>query len=282
MKKLAVLLGVMMVLAFTVSSAGAIVDGELDTEHTNVGAIVIVFPEQYGGVVGRLCSATLIYERVLVTAAHCIQPLENQGVSYDDVWITFKQDATNIEDPYNDPEYLDVETAFVHDDYEVQNRTSHDIALVILAEPVPEELGIIPKPLPSEKYLDDVLQTMKSKDSLALQMMVVGYGTTVYMNVPEYTVDAFRQFGMVTFENLFPLYTMTYQDDSLDNARTCIGDSGGPLFHIDQQGNETLVGLLSTSSGGYADNKCEIGNMFHYRLDTASALEWIDANLPQD
>ncbi|MFN2237087.1 MAG: trypsin-like serine protease [Anaerolineales bacterium] len=281
MKKIIILLCLVLITAFLATPTSAIFNGELDTEHTNVGAIVIEWPEQYSvngdTIVGRLCSATLIHEQVLVTAAHCIQPLDIQEVSYDDVWITFNQDATNIpEDPDNDPDYLDVKSWKAHEDYEFQNRNSHDIALVILADPVTEEMGIFPKALPDEGYMNNVHKNLKGKNSPAIQMMVVGYGTTKNMSVPEYIEDADRHFGMVSLENLLPLYTITYQDDSLNNARTCNGDSGGPLFHIDQQGNETLVGLLSTSSGEYGDIKCEIGNMFHYRLDTEDAQDWIN------
>ena len=41
MKNLAILLGLLLALALAVSPANAIVGGELDTEHINVGAIVL-------------------------------------------------------------------------------------------------------------------------------------------------------------------------------------------------------------------------------------------------
>ena len=220
MKKIIIFLCLVLITAFLATPTSSIFNGELDTEHTNVGAIVIDWPEQYSvngdTIVGRLCSATLIHEQVLVTAAHCIQPLDIQEVSYDDVWITFNQYATNIpEDPDNDPDYLDVKSWKAHEDYEFQNRNSHDIALVILADPVTEEMGIFPKALPDEGYMNNVHKNLKGKNSPAIQMMVVGYGTTKNMSVPEYIEDADRHFGMVSLENLLPLYTITYQDDSL-------------------------------------------------------------------
>ena len=63
------------------------------------------------------------------------------------------------------------------------------------------------------------------------------------------------------------------------DATACFGDSGGPVFYVDQQENEVLVGLHSISTG---ERACEDGiiTTLKYRLDTASAQDFINANLP--
>ena len=67
MKKLVVVLGLLLVLALVATPANALVGGEVDTVHTNVGAIVMYWPQF--GYDGRLCTATLIHPQALVTAA---------------------------------------------------------------------------------------------------------------------------------------------------------------------------------------------------------------------
>ncbi len=131
MKKISVLLILMLVFAFFASPAGAMIGGELDTEHTNVGAIMMVWT-QIPGVdpfIGRLCTATLIHQRVLVTAAHCYPPFVNQGTSYEEIWVTFDQD------PFAKPDnYLGVANFIPHPDFDPLSADTHDIALVVLTE----------------------------------------------------------------------------------------------------------------------------------------------------
>jgi len=269
MKKMTVMLGLMLVLAFTVSPASAIMDGEPDTEHTNVGAIMMVWP-QFDDIIGRLCSATLIHERALLTAAHCHTYIENQGIGYNQVWVTFDQD------PFaDDAQHLEVEDFIVHPDFGT-GQGAHDIALVILAEPV---VGIEPEALPAIGYMNDRIKVLNGKGRRGLDLIIVGYGTLQpILVVPDIGLDATRNTGTVSFKQLLPFEIISSQNSNLGDAHTTMGDSGGPLFHVDRQGNEVLVGLLARTSGsGWVGPL-----MFHYRVDTAIARDFIEANLPQD
>jgi hypothetical protein len=58
MRKLSILIGLLLILAVAVLPAGAITWGEPDAEHTNVGAMVVDWPD-YGP--WQWCSGTLIY-----------------------------------------------------------------------------------------------------------------------------------------------------------------------------------------------------------------------------
>ena len=268
MKKITALLGVALALASMVSPASGIIGGEVDTEHTNVGAIMMVWP-QLDGITGRLCSATLIHERALLTAAHCHTYIDNQGIGYDQVWVSFDQD------PFaEDAQYLEVEDFIVHPDFGT-GQGSSDIALVILAEPV---IGIEPEPLPAMGYMNDVVKVLKGKGRWGIDLMIVGFGASQILVVPETLLDATRSTGAVSFERLLLFEIKSSQNSDLGDAHTNFGDSGGPLFHIDRQGNEVLVGLLSRTGGSVWDGPA----MFHYRVDTAIARDFIEANLPQD
>jgi len=136
MKKLLILLTVLVVIALAASPALALVGGELDTAHKNVGAIIVdVSSDPENPVMARLCTATLIHPWVLVTAAHCYGMYEKfNDFDYDKVWISFDPDPLSHEETY-----LDVQVIIPHPDYGGFSVARHDVALVILEEPVPND-----------------------------------------------------------------------------------------------------------------------------------------------
>jgi secreted trypsin-like serine protease len=50
---------------------------------------------------------------------------------------------------------------------------------------------------------------------------------------------------------------------------TCFGDSGGPSFWVDDDGNEIVVAVTSTG-----DAQC-VATGLNYRVDTPETLGWI-------
>lgn len=265
MKKSAIWIGLTLILVLAVSPVSAMIGGDLDDEHSNVGAIIMEWPLLDENLVGRLCSGTLVHERALLTAAHCYKYFVNQKINYDQIWVTFHQDPFNKE-----AEYLNVAEFIPHEDYNLTFRDSHDIALVILAEPVDD--NIVPEQLPEPGYMNVVVDQPNWRE---LDMIAVGYGITDLANaIPgEAQLDAERRSGSITFRDLTSFEIKTIQLIKQDDVIITVGDSGGPLFHKYHEKNEVLVGLASCKGAPCFDRG------IHYRLDTASALDWIDAEL---
>ena len=279
MKKIFVLTVVLLVLGVLTSPVGAMIGGTEDTGdevmYPNVGAIVFRWPAN-DDIFVRACTATLIRPRALVTAAHCVTPLIDGGVVPDKVWITFEPEALFGDPESNPDEYLEIEDILVHPGSHM-SQEYHDIALVILKYPVDD---IEVEPLPTEGYLGDELDNKKVGDLRKLQFVVVGYGATAWDEYPDIHLDAVRRYGTTTYHNLLALNILTEKSDANDVV-ICKGDSGGPVFYVDSDGNEILVGIHSRSTR--PDKSCDdIGLSIKYRLDTESALDWIYANLPED
>ena len=106
MKKIAILIGLVLILTVGVIPVAAITWGEPDSEHTNVGAMVVDWP---GFGPFQWCSGTLIHPRLFLTAGHCTVDLDTFGV--ETVWVNFDQYALN------ESTLLEVAEVVTHPDY---------------------------------------------------------------------------------------------------------------------------------------------------------------------
>ena len=276
MNKFLILIVLVAILVITVSPASAMIGGELDTEHTNVGAIMMEWTRiSDDPIIGRLCTATLIHPQALVTAAHCYQPFINQGTGYEKIWITFDQDPFAM-----DAVFLNVADFIPHPEYN-DSSYRHDLALIILEDPIPEELEIYPEPLPEEGYLDGFLKGLKGKWKKETKMTIVGYGATELWPLPDLNLDAIRHVGTVSYINLLPLEILV-NNSGQDDVAICYGDSGGPIFFVDQHGDEVLEVLIGVhSSSGVVLCNDALLLMRKYRLDTAPALGFINDTISE-
>ena len=257
MKRVSILALLVLVLAVGALPAAAITWGELDTEHTNVGAMVVDWPD-YGPY--QWCSGTLIHARVFLTAGHCTDPLEEYGI--ETVWVNF--------DPYavNPDTLLLVESVHTHPEYAWGGSDPHDVALLVLAEPVTD---IEPAPLPAEGMLDDLkkAKVLRPGGPDAPTFTLVGYGGTLSWPPPEVSYDDMRRVAYSEYVALTKPWLHMSQLSLKGDSGTCFGDSGGPAFWEDGQGNEIVVGVTS-----WGDAQC-VATSFNYRVDTADSLTFI-------
>jgi len=258
MKKLSVWLALLLVLAVGVIPAAAITWGEPDTEHTNVGAMVVDWPG-YGP--WQVCSGTLIHPRVFLTAGHCTEGWEGTGV--ETFWVNLDEYALN------DKTLLDVEQVITHPDY-YWGPTSdpHDVGVLILEKPVKKRIK--PATLPEEGFLDQLLAEGKLRQGKEeANFTVVGYGGSLSWPPPEITYDDYRQFAESEYQALLEAWLRLSQNQATGDGGTCYGDSGGPAFWMEPDGTEVLVGITS-----WGDANC-VATGFNYRVDIPETLSFI-------
>jgi secreted trypsin-like serine protease len=245
------------------TSALAITWGEPDTEgaYPNVGAMVV----DTGNGLRQRCSGTLIYPQVFLTAGHCTDGLDADWP----VWVNFDQDALN------EDTLLVVEEVITHPDYVWGGSNPHDVGLLILADPVPDD--ITPATLPDLGFLDGLKQDGELRTGPeGAKFTVVGYGRTLdwYRQPPETIYVGQRQFAESEYKALVPAWLHMSQNMLQGDAGTCSGDSGGPAFWEPEEDTRILVGITS-----WGDPNC-IATGFNYRVDIPETLTFIADVVP--
>jgi hypothetical protein len=259
MRKATVVVAALLALLLMSLPVGAITWGEPDTEHTNVGAMVVDWPD-YGPY--QWCSGTLIHPQVFLTAGHCTDAVGEYGI--ETVWVNFDDYAVN-----QDTLRL-VAEVITHPEYAWGGADPHDVGLLILAEPVE---GIEWAPLPDEGFLDDLRanKVLRPGGPEGAKFTVVGYGGTLQWPPPEITYDDVRQVAYSEYVALTKVWLHMSQLSLKGDGGTCFGDSGGPAFWVDPDtGDETIVGVTS-----WGDAQC-VATGFDYRIDTEDSLAFIN------
>ena len=225
------------------SPAGAITFGVPDGgDHPNVGGLVA--DEQYPDGTWIYCSGTLISPTVFLTAAHCGEDGEQVAVTFDTA--------------YEEGDRLYTGTFEADPLYNQSQSDPHDIAVVVLDQPV---RGIEPALLPEADSLSDLSgsQTFTS----------VGYGSyevTKGHGPREFLYDDVRMRATGTLNSINPSWLRISMNPATGNGGTCYGDSGGPNFLDDR---DVIAAITITG-----DSVCRSTNVV-YRLDTESARAFL-------
>jgi hypothetical protein len=208
-----------------VGSAASITGGTTDgSAHPYAGALVVD---------GRVaCSGVLVSPALFLTAGHCVAGAPTR------VDVTF--------DPQLDAASWTLAPGTAHLDpgYGVDNKDSHDLAVIVLDLPV----SVAPAQLPSAGLLDSAQPGVLTS---------VGYG---YFDTKPFVYDGLRRNALSDVTKLTP--SLVYL--STKTGGVCFGDSGGP-----QLIGDTVAALTSTGN-----KKCT-GQSASYRLDTPAARSFL-------
>jgi hypothetical protein len=238
---------VMVVAVITADPAAAIIGGQPDGNgHPNVGALdlrPIGFPIP--------CSGTLISPTVYVTAGHCTNFLESNGitqarVTFDPVVSDTATFYTGV--PHTNPGFF---TGSASD--------PGDIGVVVFPTPIQ---GITPAPLPPA----GLLSQLGPQGLNAQRFIQVGYGVSALIiggghPQPDPSSAGTRRVATETFNALTPT---TLHLSAITDGKPCTGDSGSPQF----------LGSTIVAEGIYGDSACA-ALAVGYRLDTPSARAFL-------
>jgi Trypsin len=183
---------------------------------------------------GTACTATAVARDLLLTAAHCVLPGSDYKLLASKPGDTpVLKTIARIE---RDPQF-DLKRLFAH-------LATADVALLKLAEPLPQTIA--PVPLAGES------ETVAVGDTL----VVAGYGVTAH--------GADRLDGLVRAATLTvtgqpgPLQIRLFDPDSKGLSAglgACTGDSGAPAFRV-TNGERAIIGVVSWSTGPKLTGGC--------------------------
>lgn len=241
------------------------VNGQLDSGHPYVGAIILDAPSPSWFPVAYqpwYCSGTLVSRRVFQTAGHCLAFAALDGGFAADglptrlIHVSFAQNVS-------DPSSWRAVTGYVyHPNFNVPF-SAFDVALVFLSQPVND---IEPGKLPPAGYLD----SFKAAELQASVFTEVGYGTLGAADNFALTGD--RRVGTAGFKQLDADFL--YLERQPGGA--CYGDSGGPML-LESGGVAYVVGALHgarTKVNSNIKQDCT-SDFVAQRMDLASVLDFI-------
>jgi hypothetical protein len=259
MKRLSILAFSVLILMGSALPAAAITGGELDGEgHPNVGLMIA----DIDGEPQWRCTGTLIAPRVLLTAGHCV----GDGATGARVW--FESDLAFVPDYPCGGEVAIEGTPIPHPLYFWGGADHYDVGVVILEQAV----GFAPATLPGPNMLGQLKKDriLREGGPHGAFFRSVGYGGTLESwPPPVLAYDRIRRVSESEYIALTQVHLHLSQKAVFGESGSCFGDSGGPVFWVDAQGNEIIAAV--TSSG---DSQC-VATGLNYRVDIPEILAWI-------
>lgn len=240
------------------SMQGRIVKGE-DADRGSAPWQVMIFKRQPQEL---LCGASLISDRWILTAAHCIfYPPWDKNFTVDDLLVRIgKHNRIKYEKP--DERILQLLRIVVHQKYNWKENLDRDIALMQLKRPLTFTNYIHPVCLPTKEIVQALFQE-------GYKGRVTGWGNLQenwssggpklpqnlqQINLPIVVQDTCKASTKVKVtDNMF---CAGYNPEDNKRGDACEGDSGGPFTMKDPVSNRWYqLGIVSWGEGCDRDNK---------------------------
>ncbi|EDW81572.2 uncharacterized protein Dwil_GK10951 [Drosophila willistoni] len=259
--------------------------GGVTTRKREFPWLVLIEYTKPGNVIGHNCGGSLINNRYVITAAHCVNAIPRDwrltGVRLGEWDTSTNPDCTkekNGRDDCNDP-YVDnpVIEKIVHPEYSASSRDQlNDIALLRLRDPVTYTDFISPVCLPTQaKQRDEIF--------LGRKMVVAGWGRTETNATAQFKLKA--EIEAVTLNECNRVYNSQRRivtssqicAGGVEGIDSCRGDSGGPLVleeNYDGYANYYLTGIVS-----YGPTQCGLKDFPGVYTRVAAYLDFIERNV---
>ncbi len=210
---------------FAAAPAGAIIGGDRDTLHSNVGLVRFTTAD------GRFrCSGTLISQTVVLTAGHCTEgPATNVYVSFDtDLALDPLAPGITPEEKANREAHYIKGTAHPDPGWtgKLTFAKQHDQGVVVLDAPASSKWDIVPAQLPPLNFLDKNQGKLKNET-----FTLVGYGVDIGDKKAQIVIRERRSTTSYLKNVGKEVVTFQINDrDSKAGGGSCFGDSGGAVF----------------------------------------------------
>jgi hypothetical protein len=256
-RRLGALAALVAALTWASGTARALPEAAFDSADRFPFVVEVKFQDQL------ICSGTVLYPRIVVTAAHCLQQkvywrgssfYVDDYVAPSDLQISLVRDGTavgyDVVDVSVSPDWLDVTSTATPSE-----RFAHDVAVVVTKQPVDVDL---PPDLPLGKTFD--VENAPSRSGL-----LVAFGVGSCAPFGPCGQAGIRRYRVVTIERDADcgalLGNSHYKpnaggtDVALASAVWCLdasvmpGDSGGALFVEGGEGQLYFCGVISAQRG---------------------------------
>lgn len=229
---------------------------------------LVAVAKKHNNSLRQFCGGTLIDQRIVLTAAHCVDNF--LGSPDFNIYVGFGiVDANNLNDA---KKFVRVRNIRVHEDFDVGLHVN-DIALLYLDDYDASSFSLKPELL--------ALNTEAKTVAEAKFLTASGFGNTT-----SFGFIADRRLRKVDVKPVSTTDCKSYYEtrSSIDERiicagrmeeggyDTCTGDSGGPLVGISNDGEPVLVGVTSWGEGCALERKPGI------YANVTTYLPWIEKN----
>lgn len=238
--------------------------GGADAEEGDWPSVVVLARPGMFALEDRLfCGATVVAERWVMTAAHCLYDGFNRILRPSSIRV-----VAGIQDLTTEPaaEETLVTNVIIHPEYDnSQSLPPNDIALLELATAVEAP--------PAKLFVGE------SEEYTGTMGFVAGWGATEYFDENNATYPTRLQDASVPLVSLATCNEpVSYQNGVTSRQMcagfkegmidTCVGDSGGPLYII-EDGIELQVGITSFGNG------CGLPNYYGIYTNVSHFIPWL-------
>ncbi|WP_210499155.1 S1 family peptidase [Vibrio crassostreae] len=226
----------------------------------------LVLYDEGTGLYGNFCGGSIINDKYILTAAHCLQDeIFSGGWTTDHLHVLVKNPTTN--DVYSD-EFKKAKGFINHPDYDADNLWINDIAVIELDYIITDNVESVALPQDFGDYSD--------------YDRYYAFGLGLTSSNPEIKPNSLQtgEFEPVDDTECSGMILGFNSDESMcaignsygNGAATCDGDSGGPLTYLDNYGRYHQIGVTS-----YGAEICEDFSLPSVFAEVVHYAPWIEA-----